>query len=87
MKKIDEQAERERRAEADLKDNLLHHRSKPVLMNKNRLRFLNAIMTDVVEKDGKRYTIPKKWKLNSKLLSEENNHTTMGIDCMFVADK
>ena len=51
---------------SDLKDNLLHHRSKPVLMNKNRLRFLNAIMPDVVEKDGKRYTIPEKWKLNSK---------------------
>ena len=51
---------------SDLKDNLLHHRSKPVLMNKNRLRFLNAIMPDIVEKDGKRYTIPDKWKQNSK---------------------
>lgn len=51
---------------SDLKDNLLHHRSKPVLMNKNRLRFLNAIMSDVVEKDGKRYTIPEKWKSFSK---------------------
>ncbi len=51
---------------SDLKDNLMHHRSKPVLMNKNRLRFLNAIMPDVVEKDGKRYIIPEKWKENSK---------------------
>lgn len=49
---------------SDLKDNLLHYRSKPVLMNKNRLRFLNAIMPDVVEKDEKRYTIPEKWKKN-----------------------
>ncbi len=46
----------------DLKDNLLHHRSRPVEMKKNLPRFLNAIMPDIVEKDGKRYTIPDKWK-------------------------
>lgn len=51
---------------SDLKDNLLHYRSKPVIMNKNRLRFLNAIMPDVVEKDVKRYIIPEKWKQNPK---------------------
>ena len=46
----------------DLKDNLLHHRRRPVEMKKNLPRFLNAIMPDIVEKDGKRYTIPDKWK-------------------------
>ena len=47
---------------SDLKDSMLHHRSKPVLMIKNRRRFENAIMPDIVEKDGKKYTIPQKWK-------------------------
>ncbi|MBO7496680.1 MAG: NYN domain-containing protein [Salinivirgaceae bacterium] len=45
----------------DLKDNLLHHRSRPVEMKKNQPRFYAAIMPDVVEKDGVRYTIPPKW--------------------------
>lgn len=47
---------------SDLKDNLIHHRSKPVLMIKNKRRFLDAIMPEKVEKDGKIYTIPEKWK-------------------------
>lgn len=47
---------------SDLKDALLHHRSKPVLLLKNKLRFSNAIMPDVIEKDGKSYAIPEKWK-------------------------
>ncbi len=46
----------------DLKDNLIHHRSKPVLMIKNIRRFQAAVMPDVVTKDGKSYTIPDKWK-------------------------
>ncbi len=46
----------------DLKDNLIHHRSKPVLMIKNIRRFQSAVMPDVVSKDGKTYTIPDKWK-------------------------
>lgn len=46
----------------DIKDNLIHHRSKPVLMIKNLRRFKSAVMPDIVEKDGKRYTIPSKWK-------------------------
>lgn len=46
----------------DLKDNLIHHRSKPVLLSKNKRRFLNAVMPEVVERDGKRYVIPEKWK-------------------------
>lgn len=46
---------------SDLKDNLLHHRSKPVLMIKNKRRFENAIMPDMVEKNGKQYSIPDKW--------------------------
>lgn len=46
----------------DLKDNLIHHRSKPVLMIKNLRRFISAKMPDTVSKDGKVYTIPDKWK-------------------------
>lgn len=46
----------------DLKDNLIHHRSKPVLMIKNIRRFQSALLPDAVEKDGKTYTIPDKWK-------------------------
>lgn len=46
----------------DIRDNLIHHRTKPVLMIRNLRRFKSAIMPDVVEKDGKRYTIPEKWK-------------------------
>jgi uncharacterized LabA/DUF88 family protein len=47
----------------DLKDNLIHHRSKPVLMKNNKPRFLQAIMKDEVEnEEGKRYIIPDKWK-------------------------
>ena len=46
----------------DLKDNLIHHRSKPVLMIKNLRRFQTAVMPDMVSKDGKIYTIPDKWK-------------------------
>lgn len=48
---------------ADLRDNMAHHSGKPVLMMKNEHRFRRAIMPDVVEKDGKRYEIPAKWKL------------------------
>ncbi len=46
---------------SDLKDNLLHHRSKPVQMIKNKRRFQNAIMPNEVVKDGKKYVIPNKW--------------------------
>lgn len=46
----------------DLKDNLIHHRSKPVLLLKNLRRFQSAIMPDVVTNDGKSYSIPDKWK-------------------------
>lgn len=46
----------------DLKDNLIHHRTKPVLMIKNKHRFDLSVMPDVVEKNGHRYTIPQKWK-------------------------
>ena len=46
----------------DLKDNLIHHRSKPVLMLKNIRRFQSAVMQDTVSKDGKTYTIPDNWR-------------------------
>jgi uncharacterized LabA/DUF88 family protein len=46
---------------SDLKDNLIHHSSKPVLMYKNERRFRDAIMPNVVEDGVKRYEIPEKW--------------------------
>ena len=52
----------------DLKDNLIHHRSKPVLMTKNVRRFQSAIMPDTVSKDGKSYTIPEKCKSDKILV-------------------
>lgn len=49
----------------DLKDNLFHHRSKPILMIRNVHRFQSAVMPDTVAKDNKKYTIPDKWKPTS----------------------
>ena len=46
----------------DVKDKMLEFRTKPVYMSRNKHRFASAVMPDVVEKDGKRYEIPKKWK-------------------------
>lgn len=46
----------------DIKDNLIHHRSKPTEMGKNLPRFQAAKMPDVVTRDGRSYTIPDKWK-------------------------
>ena len=46
----------------DLKDNLTHHSSKPVLMYKNERRFRDAIMPDVVTDGTKRYEVPEKWR-------------------------
>lgn len=46
----------------DLKDNLIHHRSKPVLMLKNVRRFTSAIMPDIVTNGEKSYSIPDKWR-------------------------
>ena len=46
----------------DLKDNMLHHRSRPVLMIANPYRFRQAVMPDEVTDGEKRYTIPEKWK-------------------------
>ncbi len=50
---------------SDLKDNLIHHSSKPVLMEKNESRFFDAIMPDTVTDGTKQYEIPEKWKTNS----------------------
>lgn len=47
---------------SDLKDNIIHHRSKPVLLSKNKKRFEHAIMPDKVTNGVKTYTIPSKWK-------------------------
>ena len=46
----------------EIKDFLLKHHSKPVLLNKNEKRFSNAIMPPRVAKDGKMFCIPEKWK-------------------------
>ena len=47
---------------SDLKDNLLHHRSKPVLLLKNKKRFEFSVMPNIVQNELKKYTIPEKWK-------------------------
>ena len=47
---------------SDLKDNLIHHSSKPVLMIKNERRFIDAIMPDIVTDGSKSYKIPEKWE-------------------------
>lgn len=49
----------------DLKDNLIHHRSRPVEMKKNLPRFLKAVMPDQVNCNGKQYTIPEKWRIDT----------------------
>ena len=46
----------------DIKDNLLHHRSKPVLMKNNLPRFLRAVMDDEVSDGIRTFRIPQKWK-------------------------
>ena len=46
----------------DIKDTLLRHRSKPVLMKNNLPRFLKSIMEDEVSDGNKTFRIPEKWK-------------------------
>lgn len=46
----------------DIKDFLYLQRKKPVLLERNVSRFEAAVMQDTVGKDGKKYTIPDKWK-------------------------
>lgn len=46
----------------DIKDKLLQHRSKPVMMKNNLPRFLKSIMDDVVTIGDKSFRIPEKWK-------------------------
>lgn len=46
----------------DLKDNLIHHRSRPVLLINNKQRFVNSIMPDNVTAGNRTYTIPPSWK-------------------------
>lgn len=45
----------------ELKDNMLHHSSKPVLLWKNKRRFEGAIMPESVVGEGRVYTKPEKW--------------------------
>lgn len=46
----------------DLKDNLIHHRSNPVLLKFNKPKFFNSIMDETVTVGEKSYTIPEQWK-------------------------
>ncbi len=46
----------------DLKDNMLHHRSKPVLLGNNLRKFENALMEDTVQQGELKYSIPEKWQ-------------------------
>lgn len=46
----------------DLKDNLIHHRSRPVLLINNKQKFVNSIMPDDVTAGNRTYTIPPSWK-------------------------
>lgn len=47
----------------DLRDNAIHHRSKPVLLHKNEHRFRDAVMPNVVTDGTKNFVIPNKWKI------------------------
>ena len=46
----------------DLKDNLIHHRSNPVLLKFNKPKFTNSIMPEAVTVGEKTYVIPTQWK-------------------------
>ena len=46
----------------DLKDNLIHHRSNPVLLKFNKPKFTNSIMSETVTVGKKSYVIPSQWK-------------------------
>ncbi len=50
------------RYSSDLRDNALHHRAKPVLLEKNKIKFENSRMNDVVAIEGKSFTKPASWK-------------------------
>ena len=45
-----------------IKDNLIHHRSNPVLLKFNKQKFSSSIMDDTVTAGNKVYTIPTNWK-------------------------
>lgn len=49
----------------DIRDNLIQHHSKPVMLIKNERRFQNAVMSDIVTDGRLKFTIPEKWKLKS----------------------
>ena len=53
----------------DMKDNLKHHRSKPILLEKNIKRFINSIMPNEVVKGNIKYTIPNKWEAFSNQIT------------------
>jgi uncharacterized LabA/DUF88 family protein len=47
----------------DLRNNMNAHKSKVVFLENNKPKFMNSIMPDDVVKNGKRYSIPPKWKI------------------------
>ena len=49
------------RFSSDLRDNALHHRSKPILLEKNKVKFENSRMPDIVSANGKSFTKPANW--------------------------
>ena len=46
----------------DIKDNLIHHKSSPVLLKFNKPKFTLSIMNDTVTVGNKTYRIPPCWK-------------------------
>ena len=46
----------------DLKDNIIMHKWKPILLERNKIKFENSIMPERIDINGKIVTIPDKWK-------------------------
>lgn len=46
----------------DLKDNIIRHKGKPILLERNKIKFENSIMPERIDINGKIVTIPDKWK-------------------------
>ena len=46
----------------DLKDNMIRHKGKLILLINNKLKFANSVMPDTVTANGKTATKPEKWK-------------------------
>ena len=49
------------RFSSDLRDNVLHHRGKPILLEKNIVKFENSRMPDLISVGGKSISKPQEW--------------------------